>query len=62
MTENSNTNQSKELLFTEAPTSLNTRYVDPNGYECQITLRAVMRSGAAGKGQRRNCLSNGKRL
>jgi hypothetical protein len=25
--------------FPEAPASWNTRYVDPNGFECQITLR-----------------------
>ena len=28
-----------ELSFSEAPASWNTRYVDPNGFECQITLR-----------------------
>lgn len=25
--------------FDEAPASWNTRYIDPNGFECQITLR-----------------------
>ena len=30
----------KVVPFTEAPASWNTRYVDPNGFECQITLRA----------------------
>lgn len=25
--------------FPEAPASWNTRYIDPNGFECQITLR-----------------------
>jgi len=29
-----------DALFTEAPASWNTRYVDPNGFECQLTLRA----------------------
>lgn len=28
-----------ELSFSEAPASWNTRYLDPNGFECQITLR-----------------------
>ena len=41
MDENSNTTQINELLFNEAPASWNTRYVDPHGFECQITLRAV---------------------
>ncbi len=37
---NSNNNQSpKSNDFPEAPASWNTRYVDPNGFECQITLR-----------------------
>jgi hypothetical protein len=30
---------SKVNDFPEAPASWNTRYVDPNGFECQITLR-----------------------
>ena len=40
-TNNNNTNTSKtsELSFDEAPASWNTRYIDPNGFECQITLR-----------------------
>ena len=28
-----------ELPFSEAPASWNTRYLDPSGFECQITLR-----------------------
>lgn len=28
-----------ETLFTEAPVSWNTRYIDANGFECQLTLR-----------------------
>jgi hypothetical protein len=37
---NGNNNQSyKSNDFPEAPASWNTRYVDPNGFECQITLR-----------------------
>ena len=40
MTENSKTKQNEGLLFTEAPASWNTRYVDPEGFECQLTLRA----------------------
>ena len=32
---------SNEIVFTEAPASWNTRYVDPDGFECQITLRAT---------------------
>ena len=37
---NGNNNQSpKTNDFPEAPASWNTRYVDPNGFECQITLR-----------------------
>ena len=31
--------KSQEVLFSEAPASWNTRYIDPNGFECQITLR-----------------------
>ena len=41
MTENIKTIQDEGLLFTEAPASWNTRYVDADGFECQITLRAV---------------------
>lgn len=33
-------NQNNDFLFSEAPASWNTRYVDPNGFECQFTLRA----------------------
>ena len=38
---NNHTNgtKSSEQLFTEAPASWNTRYLDPHGFECQITLR-----------------------
>lgn len=38
---NNHTNGTKtsEQLFSEAPASWNTRYLDPNGFECQITLR-----------------------
>ena len=42
MTANNNhTNgiKASELSFDEAPASWNTKYVDPNGFECQITLR-----------------------
>jgi hypothetical protein len=28
-----------DVLFTEAPASWNTRYVSPEGFECQLTLR-----------------------
>jgi len=28
-----------DVLFTESPASWNTRYVSPEGFECQITLR-----------------------
>ena len=34
-----NGNTTNELSFDEAPASWNTRYVDQNGFECQITLR-----------------------
>ena len=38
---NTHTNGSKssELSFDEAPASWNTRYLSPEGFECQITLR-----------------------
>jgi hypothetical protein len=37
---NGNDNQiPKSNDFPEAPASWNTRYVDPNSFECQITLR-----------------------
>ena len=29
----------KVIDFSEAPASWNTRFIDPNGFECQITLR-----------------------
>ena len=35
-----NPSRNGETLFSEAPASWNTRYVDPNGFECQLTLRA----------------------
>jgi len=35
-----NNNQNNDFLFSEAPASWNTRYVDPNGFKCQFTLRA----------------------
>jgi hypothetical protein len=28
-----------ELNFSEAPSSWNTRYISPDGFECQISLR-----------------------
>jgi len=28
-----------EVLFSEAPVSWNTRYINPEGFECQFTLR-----------------------
>ena len=28
-----------EVLFNEAPVSWNTRYINPEGFECQFTLR-----------------------
>ncbi len=33
------TNKNGLASFDEAPASWNTRYIDPNGFECQITLR-----------------------
>jgi hypothetical protein len=35
----SNTHDTSEQLFTEAPASWNTRYLDPSGFECRLTLR-----------------------
>ena len=34
-----NHHNSKVNDFPEAPASWNTKYIDPNGFECQITLR-----------------------
>ena len=34
-----NNHNTKVNDFPEAPASWNTKYVDPNGFECQITLR-----------------------
>jgi hypothetical protein len=34
-----NKHNTKVNDFPEAPASWNTRYIDPNGFECQITLR-----------------------
>ena len=37
---NGNNNHNNKVNdFPEAPASWNTRYIDPNGFECQITLR-----------------------
>ena len=37
---NANNNYTSKVNdFPEAPASWNTKYVDPNGFECQITLR-----------------------
>ncbi len=33
------TNPKPYVLFTEAPASWNTKYITPEGYTCQITLR-----------------------
>ena len=33
------TNPKPDVLFTESPASWNTRYITPEGYICQITLR-----------------------
>ena len=34
-----NGTKTTDLTFDEAPASWNTRYIDPNGFECQLTLR-----------------------
>jgi len=34
-----NNHNGKSIDFPEAPASWNTRYIDSNGFECQITLR-----------------------
>jgi len=39
VTKSKTTSQNGEALFSEAPASWNTRYIDPNGFECQLTLR-----------------------
>src|SRR4030065_2502183 len=39
MNDNNNNQSPKSNDFPEAPASWNTRFVDPNGFECQITLR-----------------------
>jgi hypothetical protein len=39
MTETNQVIKENELLFNEAPASWNSRYIDPTGFECQITLR-----------------------
>ena len=36
MTEKNN----PEIIFTESPASWNTKYLDPNGFICQLTLRS----------------------
>jgi hypothetical protein len=33
------TDNNNEVLFSEAPASWNTRYVTPDGFECQLTIR-----------------------
>jgi len=30
----------QSILFTESPASWNTKYITPDGFECQLTLRA----------------------
>jgi len=32
-------NNDNEVLFNEAPASWNTRYINPDGFECQLTIR-----------------------
>jgi hypothetical protein len=34
------TEQTTPLISTESPASWNTKYVDPSGFECMLTLRA----------------------
>ncbi len=34
------TNNNRTTQFTESPASWNTKYLDPSGFECQLTLRA----------------------
>ena len=34
-----NNSNNNDVLFTEAPASWNTRYISPDGFECQLTLR-----------------------
>ena len=36
---NTNNSPKSDVLFTESPVSWNTRYVAPEGFECQLTLR-----------------------
>jgi len=38
-TKEKETVKTNELNFSEAPSSWNTRYISPDGFECQITLR-----------------------
>jgi hypothetical protein len=33
------TDNNNDVLFSEAPASWNTRYVTPDGFECQLTIR-----------------------
>jgi hypothetical protein len=40
MNNDNESNEMHEILFNEAPASWNTRYVSPEGFECQLTLRA----------------------
>lgn len=40
MTDNTHP-QPQPYTFEEAPASWNTRYLDPSGFECQLTLRAA---------------------
>ncbi len=39
MLTNNNPTKTNDSVFSEAPASWNTRYLDPSGFECQITLR-----------------------
>jgi len=34
-----NVTPKSDILFTESPVSWNTRYITPEGFECQLTLR-----------------------
>lgn len=47
-----------DVLFTESPVSWNTRYITPDGFECQFTLRErlyyqISKLGSANRGQHR---------
>jgi hypothetical protein len=58
----SNNHNGKINDFPEAPASWNTKYITPEGFECQITLRGDSGTELLEKAGKGNCLFTLQRL